>query len=137
MAGGKRRPGRSLVVRRSLEHRVQAVRESQVWGEQYGSWIPQDFISTATGDTAGTLRLQRQGDTAQTSYWNGSSWVVLASGPTITDPATITLGASSFMERFTHQEVKVAWDNFRINSGTIVCPTPWWEDDSPDWHGLP
>ena len=113
-----------------------AVRESQVWGEQYGSWIPQDFISTATGDTAGTLRLQRQGDTAQTSYWNGSSWVVLASGPTITDPATITLGASSFMERFTHQEVKVAWDNFRINAGTISCPT-WWEDDSPDWHTVP
>jgi hypothetical protein len=114
-----------------------AIRESQAWGEQYGSWIPQDYTSIATGDLAGTLRLQRQGDTAQTSYWNGSGWVVLASGPTITDPATITLGAGSFMERFVHQEVKVAWDNFRINSGTIVCPTPWWEDDSPDWHGLP
>jgi hypothetical protein len=94
-----------------------ALRESQVWGEQYGSWIPQDYVSAATGDTAGTLRLQRQGDTAQTSYWNGSSWVVIASGPTITDPASITLGASSFMERFIHHEVKVAWDNFHIKRG--------------------
>jgi hypothetical protein len=114
-----------------------ALRESQVWGEQYGSWIPQDYVSAATGDTAGTLRLQRQGDTAQTSYWNGSSWVVIASGPTITDPASITLGASSFMERFIHHEVKVAWDNFHINAGTISCPTTWWEDDSPDWHAAP
>jgi dipeptidyl aminopeptidase/acylaminoacyl peptidase len=110
-----------------------AIRESQVWGEQYSSWIPQDFVSAATADPAGTLRLQRQGNTAQTSYWNGSSWVVLASGPTITDPATITLGAGSNTERFIHQEVKIAWDNFRINAGTISCPT-WWEDDSPDWQ---
>ena len=114
-----------------------ALRESQVWGEQYGSWIPQDFTSIATSDSAGTLRLQRQGDTAETSYWNGSSWTALASGPTASDPATITLGAGSFMNRFVHQEVKVAWDNFRVNDGSISCGTPWWEDDSPDWHALP
>jgi len=114
-----------------------ALRESQAWGEQYGSWIPQDFVSVGAGDPAGTLRLQRQGDTAQTSYWNGSSWVVLASGPTITDPATVTLGASSFMGRFVHQEVQVAWDNFRINAGAISCGSPWWEDDSPDWRASP
>jgi Tol biopolymer transport system component len=113
-----------------------ALRESQAWGEQYGSWIPQDFVSAATADAAGTLRLQREGDTAVTSYWNGSSWIVLASGPTATDPATITLGASSFMNRFVHQEVKVAWDNFQINAGPISC-TRWWEDDSPDWHTAP
>lgn len=111
-----------------------AIRESQVWGEQYGSWIPQDFSSVPTADSAGTLRLQREGDTAVTSDWNGVDWIPLASGPTSTDSATIALGASSFMNRFAHQEVKVAWDNFRINSGTISCGTPWWEDDSPGWH---
>ena len=114
-----------------------AIRESQVWGEQYGSWIPQDFVSAPTVDLSGTLRLQREGDTAVTSYWNGAGWVPIASGPTATDSATITLGASSFMNRFSHREVKVAWDNFRINSGTISCGTPWWEDDSPDWHATP
>jgi len=114
-----------------------ALRESQVWGEQYGSWIPQDFVSVATAATAGTLRLQREGDTAVTSYSNGSSWIGLSSGPTATDPATITLGAGSFMNRFVHQEVEVAWDNFRINAATISCGTAWWEDDSPDWHAVP
>ena len=38
------------------------------------------------------------------------------------------------MGRFVHQEVQVAWDNFRINAGTISCDNPWWADDSPDWH---
>jgi TolB protein len=113
------------------------IRESQAWGEQYSAWIPQDFTSVATGDSGGTLRLERQGDTAVSSYWSGVNWISLASGPTATDPATISLGASSFMNRFTHQEVKMVWDNFRINSGTISCDNPWWEDDSPDWHNVP
>jgi Tol biopolymer transport system component len=111
-----------------------AIRESQAWGEQYGSWIPDNFTSVSSADAAGSLRLQREGDTAVTSFWNGTAWTPIASGPTSIDPATITLGASSFMNRFVHQEVKVAWDNFRINSGTISCGTPWWEDDTPDWH---
>ena len=115
-----------------------AVRESQVWGELYSSWIPQNYLSTTTGDTAGKLRLVRVGDTAETFYWNSStsSWVGMASGPTSTDPASISLGAFSSMNRFPHREVRVAWDNFRINAGTITCDNPWWEDDSPDWHTI-
>jgi Tol biopolymer transport system component len=111
-----------------------AIRESQAWGEQYSSWIPQNFSSTPTVDQSGTLRLQREGDTAVTSFWNGSTFIPIASGPTSTEPATITLGAASALNRFVHREVKVAWDNLRINSGTIDCGTPWWEDDSPGWH---
>jgi hypothetical protein len=114
-----------------------AIRESQTFGEQYTSWIPQSSISQPTADLAGTLRLQREGATAVVSYLAGPSWVPVASGPTTTNPASITLGASSNMNRFVHQEVKVAWDNFRINSGTISCPATWWEDDSPDWQAAP
>jgi TolB protein len=111
-----------------------AVRESQVWGEQYGSWIPQSFVSQPTSDLAGTLHLQRAGSTAVVSYLSGTNWVPVSSGPTSTTPVTITLGADSGMDRFNHQEVKVAWDNFRINAGTISCSNLSWEDDSPDWQ---
>ena len=114
-----------------------AIRESQAWGEQYSSWIPQAFTSQLTSDQAGTLRLQRQGSTAVVSYLSGTNWVPIASGPTGTTPASITFGASSGMGRFSHQEVKIAWDNFRINSGSISCPSSWWEDDSPDWQAAP
>ena len=36
--------------------------------------------------------------------------------------------------RFAHQEVSVGWDDLRITSGTISCPSTWWENDSPDWQ---
>jgi hypothetical protein len=118
-----------------------AIRESQVWGEQYSSWIPQAFISQPTGDQAGTLRVQREGTTAVVSYLSGATRIPVASGPTSTSSVSITFGASSGMGRFSHQEVKIAWDNYRINSGTISgtisCPTLSWEDDSPDWQAAP
>jgi Tol biopolymer transport system component len=113
-----------------------AIRESQAFGEQYSSWIPQSFNSLPTSDLAGTLRVQREGSTAVVSYLTGATWVSIASGPTTTSPASITLGANSGMDRFAHEEVKIAWDNLRINSGSISCPTTWWEDDSPDWQAV-
>jgi dipeptidyl aminopeptidase/acylaminoacyl peptidase len=116
---------------------VFAMRESQAWGEQYSSWIPQAFISQPTNDQVGTLRLQRQGSTAVVSYLSGANWVPVASGPMGTTPASITFGANSGRSNFSHQEVKVAWDNFRINSGSISCPTTWWEDNTPDWQAAP
>ena len=72
-----------------------AMRESQTFGEQYSAWIPQAFTSTPTGDLAGTLRLQREGSTAVASYLGSTAWVPIASGPTTTSPAAITLGATS------------------------------------------
>jgi hypothetical protein len=114
-----------------------AIRESQVWGEQYGAWIPQVFTSQPTSDLNGTLRLQREGSTAVSSYLSGGTWVPIASGPMWTDQAVLSIGASSGSGRFVHQEVKIAWDNFRVNSGTISCPAGSWEDDTPDWQAAP
>ena len=116
---------------------VFAERESQAWGEQYSSSFPQAFISQPTNDQAGTLRMQREGSTAIVSYLSGANWVPIASGPTGTTPASITFGANSGRSNFSHQEVKIAWDNFRINSGSISCPTLSWEDDTPDWQAAP
>jgi dipeptidyl aminopeptidase/acylaminoacyl peptidase len=114
-----------------------AMRESQAWGEQYTAWISPVATSLPTFDMAGSLRLQREGNTAASSYLSGSGWVPISSGPTALDPATINLEAQSIMNRFAHREVKIAWDNFRINSGTISCPNTWWVDNSPDWQAAP
>jgi WD40-like Beta Propeller Repeat len=114
-----------------------AIRESQTYGEQYSSWIPPAAMSQPTSELAGTLRLQREGSTAVVSHLSGGNWMPVASGPTTTTSAMIALGATSTMNRFSHQEVKIAWDNFRINSGTISCPPSAWEDDTPDWQAAP
>jgi hypothetical protein len=79
------------------------------------------------------VRITRIGATITTYYRVGAVWVLIASGVRTLDNATLGLGASSFLDRFAHQAVDIAWDNFRINSGTISCPT-WWDDSSPNWQ---
>ena len=115
----------------------QVFRESQTSGEQYAAFIGQSVTVMSTLDTVGTLRVQRQGSTAISSYLSGSGWVPIASGPTTLEPAIIDLDASSLGNNFGHQEVKVAWDNLRVNAGTLSCPDLSWEDDAPDWQATP
>ena len=115
---------------------ISAVRDSRSWAEEYGSWIPNDFVAVTTADSSGRLRIQRTGTTGTVSYMRDGVWIPIASGPTVAAPSVMTLGLGSAMNIFIHQEVKVAWDNFRVNAGTFDCPT-WWEDDSPDWQPLP
>jgi hypothetical protein len=38
--------------------------------------------------------------------------------------------------QFSHRDVKVAYDSFRVNSGTFSCPS-WWDDNAPDWQPQP
>jgi hypothetical protein len=115
---------------------LHAARESQAWGEQYSSWAPDNFGAQPTSDTTGSLRVQRVGATGTNSYLRSGAWVPLSSGPTSTEPALIALGASSADAGFVHEEVRIAWDNLRINAGSVSCPLTW-EDDSPDWQPLP
>jgi hypothetical protein len=110
-------------------------RESENWGENYATAIgPNVVASVPTLDTAGTLRLQRQGTTAIASYLSTSGWVPIATGPATLDPAIVNLESSSGDNHFAHQEVKVGWDEIRVNAGVISCPTVAWEDDAPDWQ---
>jgi hypothetical protein len=124
------------VTLEAFEPGSQVLRESQVWGEQYGTWIPPTFSSVPTSDLSGSLRLTRVGTTITGYYRSGLTWAPVASGTTTLDDATLGLKASSFMDRFAHQAVNIAWDNFRISSGTINCPT-WWDDSAPDWQPVP
>jgi hypothetical protein len=114
----------------------QAYRESQTFGERYGAFIGQSVAGVPTLDTSGTLRVQRAGSTATSSYLTSTGWVPITSGPTTVEPAIIDL-ESSGGNGFAHQEVKVAWDNLSVNSGALSCPEVSWEDDSPDWQPVP
>lgn len=105
-------------------------RESKPWGEQVGGWVPPVFGATPASDLTGTLRLARSAEIVTAYVLQDAGWQELARGP---NPGSAVLGfsASSFAE-WSHQDVRVAFDDFRLDSGELACP-PWWRDSAADW----
>jgi dipeptidyl aminopeptidase/acylaminoacyl peptidase len=87
-------------------------------------------------EPSGTLRFVRVGTTLTAYRLTPSGWSPLQS---ISDPANeidVNLNVFSNAAQFSHPDVKVAYDNFRVSSGTFSCPS-WWDDSAPDWQPLP
>ncbi len=79
----------------------------------------------ATSDLTGTLRVTRAGATLSGYYLSSGSWILIHSGPVAnTGDSHFGLRALSHNAVFGNQDVKVAYDNFAINSGQLFCPTP-------------
>jgi TolB protein len=83
----------------------------------------------------GTLRLKRVGPTLTASYNVDGTWQTLQvrSGSLVADESDAALSVFSNALPGSHGDVLVAYDNFRVNSGTFACPT-WWDDNAPDWQ---
>jgi len=90
------------------------------------------FIPTP-GVLSGTLRLARTGAT-MTAYWFGPNG--LTALQTTSDSTAATLFGLNVFSNIAHADVKVAFDNFRVNSGTFACPS-WWTDNAHDWQPIP
>jgi cysteine-rich repeat protein len=92
-------------------------------GETYsGSACGVPVGSTATGDLAGKLRLTRVGTTVTAFYFSAGSWVVVGSGAATSADITPFFAAGSSEAQFGQQQVKVAFDNFAVNQGQLICP---------------
>jgi hypothetical protein len=55
------------------------------------------------------------------SAWNGTEWRQVASRRAVRADAAIALGAATNETAFAKREVKVAFDNFHVTSGRVVC----------------
>jgi len=79
---------------------------------------------TATTDLKGTLRMVRTGSLLNGYYLGANGWVLIHTGPTVnTGDAHFGFSAWSHNALFGGQEVKVAFNNFVVNSGQILCPS--------------
>jgi Tol biopolymer transport system component len=103
-------------------------RQSQPWGEDYAAWSPSGSAAAPTTDTAGSLRLVRDGGTLLSYYRQGGAWVLLNSTTAAGGNALLTLEASSY-GTYSGQRVHVAFDNFRIDAADRDCSSY-----RPDWH---
>ncbi|OLD12935.1 MAG: hypothetical protein AUI93_02025 [Crenarchaeota archaeon 13_1_40CM_3_52_10] len=77
---------------------------------------------TATSDVSGSLRLVRSGGFATGYYLSSGNWVMIHTGPTISQDVHLNIVAWSHDFVFTHTFVKVAFDNFTLNKGSAACP---------------
>ena len=78
---------------------------------------------TSANDLGGYLRITRSGSIATGYYMNGSQWIQIHTGPVTTSDTGFGFAAWSHNYLFSHQTEEVAFDNFTLNSGTLLCPT--------------
>jgi hypothetical protein len=104
-------------------------RDSQVWAEQYTTWLDGTGGWATTEEDAGAVRLVRA-DGRFRAFWRYQGvWVPLRSALANTNGVVFGITLRSFNNQFAHQPVKVAFDNFRLNSGAVECPD-WWRNAS-------
>ena len=111
-------------------------RQSDAFGEKYNAHSDPFFQIVPTTDLSGSLRLVRSGGTLLAYYRDPLvGWVEFLNAPAHAGSAVAGLSSRSNDAQFADQEVRVSFDNFRIGSGTLACPS-WWADRSPDWQPI-
>jgi len=106
-------------------------------GERYTAFSNPFFNALPTSDLAGSLRLVRTGATLNAYVKGvGSDWIPILSAPANAGDAVLGLGLQTVPDQWAHQTVQVAYDNFRLNSGALSCPSRW-RDNAPNWQPQP
>jgi DNA-binding SARP family transcriptional activator len=84
-------------------------------GDSYSGWVGTHFGAVPLVDTSGSLRIARVNGIVTSYFWHNGGWSRLTSGTSV---GTVVLGlaaqSSSADQEFSHQEVKVAFDNFVV-----------------------
>jgi hypothetical protein len=73
-------------------------------------------------DTSGALRITRTAGTATAYYLSSGNWALLHTGPITTGDVGFGFAIWSHNYAFSHQSVRVSFDNFTLNSGQLSCP---------------
>lgn len=93
-------------------------------------WAEDANGSFGSTDSTGTFRIVKKNGLATGYVRDGDGWRPAYSGHSSTD-GNVGFGLGAQAQEFGHQDGAVAFDNFRLNSGTISCPD-WWQDFFPD-----
>ncbi|MDH3269905.1 MAG: Ig-like domain-containing protein [Gemmatimonadota bacterium] len=76
------------------------------------------IVTVGTSDQSGMLRATRIGSTLTSYYWSGTDWAVLqSSGAGSATEVNVHLAAWTHESLFIGQQVRIAFDDFRVVSG--------------------
>ena len=80
------------------------------------------LVSVPTSDTSGTIRLKRTGSTTSQPMLTGyDPHAMIGSAPTTSDPTGFTIDFAT-PSATAPGDVAIAFDNFTVNAGTVMCP---------------
>ena len=98
-----------------------AARVSTQSSESYDGNIDQGYDSVTTQDLQGSLRVARKNGVETAYYRSQGAWVPIHTGRA---PGRTQLGLQLFATAsdWTHQQVQIAFDNFRVTATKPVCP---------------
>jgi len=88
------------------------------------------FVSAP--ELSGSLRFVKVGSTLTAYRLVDGAWSALQSTSDTASLVDVNLNVFSNATLLSHPDVKVAYDNVRVNSGTFSCPS-WWSDNFADW----
>lgn len=94
---------------------------SSQWGDEYSSWVGTSNGSLPIPDRSGSLRVKRVKGIETTYFLHNGTWRELASSPA---SGSAVFGLQAFSDGhnpFGGQEVKVAFDNFRVTGVNPIC----------------
>jgi hypothetical protein len=77
--------------------------------------------AVSTTDTLGSLRLVRKRGMVTAYYAHLGHWVTISPAPAATGDVSVRLSISSSAAVFGHNEVRAAFDDFRVVRGRVVC----------------
>jgi dipeptidyl aminopeptidase/acylaminoacyl peptidase len=120
---------------------INVARMSAPWAppdnQSYNAWSNSSngfsFATENTRATSGSLRITRVGSTGY-AYVRDSvaaDWRLLFFADGNSGEAIPQVSLFAQAATFGHEDGSVAWDNLKITSGQLSCPT-WWNDSWPD-----
>jgi hypothetical protein len=93
-----------------------------VAGEVYFGTAGSRGGETPTSDLGGSLRLARAGTSERAYYRRDVRWILLWQSTATRGPTQMQLAVRAAETVFSHQEVQIAFDNFRVRRGFLSCP---------------
>jgi Tol biopolymer transport system component len=108
-------------------------RQASPWGQQYVGWSDANGNGIPSDDTSGSFRLVRSGPitNAYARRSSGPDWTLVFSGPSAAGESVFGMGLTAPGDWYQGHAASVAFDNFRLNSGVLTCPS-WWNDSGAD-----
>ena len=90
--------------------------------EEIVAWFPRQTSSIAHDELSGSYRIRRTGSWIYGYVLGEGGWYELGRGRLFGRDAFARLGVGASAKEFSQQPVLIAFDNFRISSGRLVCP---------------